>query len=225
MYTLLVLAALAQQPVPAQPLPGQPDKPAETASGMAPEQVLATIDAKGKLTIVHVQCNCYGVPSQETTVDVPGKNPDDKPTKVKVKMSSVTMTTYELPAKVVEAYTAGGERIEAEKLAKLLAKERTVLLAMDGKKVDPFHLQLYKDDTVVLVPPANTLNMGGAIGAYGPGVVPVPDIAPPPPVDKAPIEKLEKQAIEREKQAIEREKLEELKKLQKVEEEKQKKNP
>src|SRR5579872_4738323 len=115
MYTLLVLAALAQPPVPVEPAP-----PAQAASGMAPEQMMASIDAKGKLTIVHVACNCYGPGTQEMTVDVPGKK-DDKPTKVKVKVSSVMMTTYGLPAKVVEAYTAGGERIEAEKLAKLLA--------------------------------------------------------------------------------------------------------
>ena len=53
----------------------------------------------------------------------------------------------------------------------MLAKEKTVLVAMDGKKLDPFYTQLYKDDTIVLVPPANTLNAGG--GAYGGyGVVP-----------------------------------------------------
>ena len=64
MYTLLVFAALAQ-PVP---------PPAETGpSGTPPEQVLATIDAKGKLTIVHVTCNCYGPAVQENTVEMPGR--------------------------------------------------------------------------------------------------------------------------------------------------------
>ncbi len=38
---------------------------------------------------------------------------------------------------------------------------------MDGKKVDPFLLQLYKEGTTVLVPPANTLNMSP--GGYGDG--------------------------------------------------------
>ena len=59
------------------------------------------------------------------------------------------------------------------------------LVALDGKKVDPFHLQLYKDGTIVLVPPANTLNLGGyggAIGGYtGPVPVPVPFAEPIPP--------------------------------------------
>ncbi len=179
MYTLLVLTALAQ--------PGAP--PAEAApSGTPPEQVLATIDAKGKLTIIHVACNCYGPAVQENTVEVPGKK-DEKPTKVKVKISSVTMTTAELPAKAVQAYTVDGSQIEPEKLAKLLAKERTVLVATDGKKVDPALLQLYKGDTIVLVPPANALNLGG--GQYAvPGVavqpeaIPVP--LPPMPRDEKP---------------------------------------
>jgi len=182
MYTLLALMALAQ-PVP---------PPAEAArSGTPPEQVLATIDAKGKLTIVHVACNCYGPAVQENTVEVPGKK-DEKPTKVKVKITSVTMTTAELPAKSVQAYTVDGSQIEPEKLAKLLAKERTVLVAMDGKKVDPALLQLYKDDTIVLVPPANALNMGG--GQYMPAVV-APAEAIPVPVprdDKPPVPPSEK---------------------------------
>ena len=39
------------------------------------------------------------------------------------------------------------------------------LIALDGKKVDPFHLQLYKEGTIVLVPPPNTLNLSH--GGYG----------------------------------------------------------
>jgi hypothetical protein len=221
MYTLLLLSALAQPVEP--PVPPQPG---DLPGGMAPEQVMACIDAKGNLTIVHVTCNCYGPATQETTVEVPAKK-DEKPTKVKVKMSSVVMTTVELPAKHVEAYTAGGERIEPEKLAKMLAKERSVLVAMDGKKVDPFHLQLYKDDTIILVPPANTLNMGGGLNPY---TYPVPsiDIAPPPPLEKErrekdrleDLKKLEKERSEelkkeaQEREAIQREQLERLKKLE-----------
>jgi len=103
------------------------------------------------------------------------------PVKAKVKVTTVMVTTAELSAKHVEAYTADGRPINGEKLKTLLAKERTVLVAMDGKKLDPFHLQLYKDDTIVLVPPANTLNMGGAYGAYGGYGSPVtPPIVPEP---------------------------------------------
>ena len=83
---------------------------------------------------------------------------------VKVKVTSAIVTTMELAAKEVEAYNVDGKRISAETLASLLAKDRPVLLALDGKKVDPFQLQLYKEGTIVLVPPANTLNIGGSDG-------------------------------------------------------------
>jgi hypothetical protein len=174
MYSLLLLSALA--PSAAEP------------SGMAPEQAVASIDAKGKLTITLVACACYGPGSHEVEVQET-KGTDKVAAKVKVKTSSVTVTTVELPAKHVEAYTADGRPVDADKLASLLAKERTVLVAMEGKKVDPYHLQLYKDDTIILVPPANTVGMGGpyvgaygGYGPYGPSVVP----AGPPPEPKTP---------------------------------------
>ncbi len=176
MYALLVLTALAQAPDPA-PM---------TAGTMPPEQVLATIDGKGKLTIVHVTGACYGPGQMEHNVTVPKEK-----VPVKVKTTSVMMTTVELPAKHVEAFTVDGKAITAETLATLLGKERTVLLAMDGKKVDPFFLSLYKDGTIVLVPPANTLGMGfgGFVGGYGggPSVVPVPVPAPAPDLPPKPL--------------------------------------
>jgi hypothetical protein len=164
MNVLLVLTALFQ-PVP------------ESApSGSPPAQALASIDGKGKLTITYITCTC----SNENAVTPPEVKGAEK-IPVKVKVANLTVLTAELAAKHVEAFTADGRTISADKLETLLAKERTVLVAMDGKKVDPFHLQLYKDDTIVLVPPANTLNMGGYIGGYGGyGGYPVPV---PPPTD------------------------------------------
>jgi len=188
MYTLLVFTVLAQAPeVPATP------------GGAPPEQVLARIDGKGNLTLTSVTCACYGPAQQEHTVNAGDPRGKEK-TPVKVKTSSVIVTTAELPAKHVEAYSVDGKAISAETLATLLAKEKTVLVAMDGKKVDPFHLQLYKDGTIILVPPANTLQLGGGMGSYvggysGPVVVPVPapgipraDLppAPLPPIEKKP---------------------------------------
>jgi hypothetical protein len=177
MYSLALLTALA---LPA----ADPAAP----GGVAPEQALAVIDAKGKMIITHVSCACYGPAVQENVVVVPG----EKETKAKVKTSTVMLTTAEIDAKHVQAYTVDGKTVPAEKLATMLAKEKTVLVTMDGKKLDPFYTQLYKDDTIVLVPPANTLNVGGgAYGAYG--VVPpppVPDLPPDkPPVEKKPLEK------------------------------------
>lgn len=183
MYTLLALAVLAQPPAPAAP------------GGAPPEQVLASIDGKGKLTLIHATCACYGPAAQETVVtayETQGK--DRVPVKAKVKVSSVVVTTAEIPAKFVEAYTTDGKAIPADELAKLLAKDRTVLVAMDGKKLDPFYLQLYKEGTIVLVPPANTLGAGS--GAYGGGLVPMvvpapllPRVDPGPPPAPLPPER------------------------------------
>jgi hypothetical protein len=144
MFSIVLLTALAQ-PAPAAP------------SGAQPAQVVARIDAKGNLTITTISnapnpAGCYGLPPAPFA---PGKEP------VKVKVRSVLVTTMELAAKEVEAYSVDGKRISAETLASLLEKDRPVLLALDGKKPDPFQLQLYKEGTIVLVPPANTLNLGG----------------------------------------------------------------
>jgi hypothetical protein len=158
-----------------------PDVPATAAGGTPPEQVLAKIDGKCNLTITAVTCACYGPTSHEHTVNADPKGKEKVP--VKVKTSSVIVTTAELLARHVEAYSVDGKAISAETLATLLAKERTVLVAMDGKKVDAFYLQLYKEGTIILVPPANTLQlggMGGLVGGYStvapaPGeIIPVP---------------------------------------------------
>ena len=91
------------------------------------------------------------------------------------------LTVVEMPAKNVAAYTADGKPIPAPKLAELLAKDRTVLVAMDGKKVDPFQLQLYKEDTIILVPPANLEGL-----QYGPYITP----APKGPEEMPPLKKM-----------------------------------
>jgi hypothetical protein len=182
MYSLVLLAAL----VPAAP---EPDAP----SGTPPVQMLASIDGGGKLTLTYVGCYCDDLSVPE--IVPPALRGDDKaPAPPKVKVKTVTVTTAELAAKHVQVYTADGRPVAADKLASLLARERTVLVVLDGKKVDPFFLQLYKADTLVLVPPAHTINIGFG-GYYGaPAMVvpappgrplPVPEVKELPP-DKAP---------------------------------------
>jgi hypothetical protein len=156
MFSSVLLTALV--------LPGA--DPAEPG-GAAPVQALAGIDAKGNLKITHITAAPYGPGAQEHAVPIPGEKGDEKaPAKVKVKVTTLVVTTAELDAKHVQAYTADGNAIPADKLATLLAKEKTVLVSTDGKKVDPFHLRLLKDDTIVLVPPANTLGGGMGWGSY-----------------------------------------------------------
>jgi hypothetical protein len=154
MYALVLWTALAQ-----------PGREPAAAGGLPPAQMLARMD-KGTLAITQVSFSvpgsCYGSYGSYYSSGYGSGAPAAPPGKaaVKVKVTSVLVTTVELPAKNVEAHTTDGRAISATELAKLLTKDRTVLVALDGKKVDPFFLQLYKEGTIVLVPPANTLNMG-----------------------------------------------------------------
>jgi hypothetical protein len=176
MYSLVLLTALAQPAPPAPP------------SSTQPIQLLARID-KGNLTITTVtslgsvdygNSGCKGYAPATIPATVPATAP------VKVKVTTVMVTTMELPAKDVEAYSVDGKKISAETLATLLAKDRPVLVATDGKKVDPFLLQLYKEGTIVLVPPANTLNMSPGVGGPGGPSYSTPYYGGPPTGEKIP---------------------------------------
>jgi hypothetical protein len=179
-FSLILMTALAQPP-------------AETAApgGLPPEQAVAIIDGEGKLRITQVSFPCgYGAGASEAESAVLVKRGADK-VPVKVKVNSLILTTTELPASVVDAYTVDGKPIAPDKLATMLAKERTVLVAKDGRKIDAFHLDLYKEGTIVLVPPANTLRAGA--GAYdspnygrGPETVPTIRETPEKPKNEEP---------------------------------------
>jgi hypothetical protein len=89
----------------------------------------------------------------------------------------------------VEVRDLAGKEIPAKKLASLLEKEIAVLLSTAGP-VDPFHLQLAKEGTLVVIAPQEKamlgpigLTPGGPPGLTVPGlpgVVPGP-LAPPAP--------------------------------------------
>jgi hypothetical protein len=177
MFSLVLLTVLAQPPAaPAAP------------RGAPPEQAVAIIDGEGNLRITQISFPCgygNGPGGSETETAVLVKRGAAK-VPVKVKVNSLVLTTTELPANVVDAYTVDGKPITADKLAALLAKERTVLVSRDGKRIDPFHLDLYKEGTIVLVPPADTLQSAG--GPYE-GVIPDRGTQQPPPIPE-PLEKL-----------------------------------
>jgi hypothetical protein len=131
---------------------------------MAPDQGLAVINDKGALTITRLGY----VERKEVWLKTPAKKDSEK-VQVKTTVTSVQLEVVELPAHVVQAYTVDGKAIEAAKLGEMLAKERTVLIALDGKKVDSFHLELYKEGTIILVTPANLWDRGhGTYGLPGP---------------------------------------------------------
>jgi hypothetical protein len=84
----------------------------------------------------------------------------------------------EYAAAEVEAYEAYEGPVGRKKLAELLARETPVLVSSDGQKVDPFHMQVVKRGTLVLV-----VSQPGA----APPVVGEPDPVPPTPAPPAPL--------------------------------------
>lgn len=50
-------------------------------------------------------------------------------------------------------YTADGHKLTADRAAKILTKETTCLLALDGRPVDPTYLRVIQPGTVVIVLP------------------------------------------------------------------------
>jgi hypothetical protein len=82
------------------------------------------------------------------------------------------ISEQKMKAEGIRAYRADGKRVDAKMLPKLLAKQRGVLMSADGKKVDPFYLQIMKADTLVFVLPQPE-------GRPVPRPQPVPEIKPP----------------------------------------------
>src|SRR5690242_8068915 len=105
MYSVLLMAVLAEPAT--RPAP---------ASGAQPTQVQARID-KGNLTITMIRvidqgAGCYG--SAPVPLPREGDGPPMKDTEkvqVKLKVTTLTMVTAELPAKSVQAYSVDGKAI------------------------------------------------------------------------------------------------------------------
>lgn len=149
--------------------------------GRAPIQVMAVIDGKGNLALTRVRpLGGFGPPAAMPEIELPPGKADKGPAAVPVKVTSLAVTTIELPAAAVDAQMAAGKPITTEQLAELLAKERPILVATDGKKIDAFHLRLYKDDTIVLI-------LAPAVGRFFRDEV-SPLVDPPPALPPVPID-------------------------------------
>jgi hypothetical protein len=97
----------------------------------------------------------------------------------------------------VEIRDLAGKEVSPEKLATLLEKETAVLLSNSGP-VDPFHLQLAKESTLLVIAPVDRLQPGTLVAPVPavpglppappplPGTVPAPVPPPPPPLPPPP---------------------------------------
>jgi RNA polymerase sigma factor (sigma-70 family) len=172
-------------PAPAAGAPGKDDEEINLPRTLAPIQVLARIDSDGQLVIktagVIVRFNGgragpvpapgAGGPGQ---VPVPGAGGG-----VRIGFGGappgVQSQTYKLED--VEVFDTKGKKLDKKDVAKRLKQETVALASVTGENVDPLHLRLIKDGTLVFVLPRPKGGPGGGFpGVPLPGA---PGIAPP----------------------------------------------
>jgi hypothetical protein len=167
----VLAVALLGGAVPSQDKPHLP-------KGPQPRQVLATAGlAEGGVIVFKFSSVDCVVQLEETKVVVGGK----EVTRRHMKMVPVTRQGEQrVKSADIQAATAGGKKVDAKELPKLLKKATAVLISADGKKVDPFYLKVLKEDTLVLVLPIPELKAGSGDRPSPPP----PPPPPPPPVKK-----------------------------------------
>ncbi len=165
----VVETAFQPEPVPA------PGEAARGPRSLPPLAVAAGIDEKG---VVYVRDNSGNAFTSTGYYEVE-EGGQKRLVPVQIKENVFTLRTRSLDARAVRAFRTDGKPVPAADLPRLLRKEVTVLVSADGRKVDPFYLEVIRAGTPVLVLPAPAFH-----GA--PPAIP----APPPP--KVPAEDLKK---------------------------------
>jgi hypothetical protein len=127
---------------------------AENASKLptspAPNHATARINKDGSLVLRE------GV--FQTTYEYKEENLESKDGRVvrrriQVPVTTMREVTRNIAAKDIQAYTTEGKKLDPRDLANFLKKDTPVLVSADGKKVDPYYLQVIKEGTIVLVVP------------------------------------------------------------------------
>jgi hypothetical protein len=72
-----------------------------------------------------------------------------------IKRSIRREVTDEYDLSAVKFFATDGKPVSAVDVKKRLKQETAVAVSMDGRQVDPKHLEIIKDDTLVLVLPAD----------------------------------------------------------------------
>jgi RNA polymerase sigma factor (sigma-70 family) len=145
------LVALRKAP---RPVPPAPALHAEEAGeglpippSVPPVTGVAVIDKKGRLRLREVGAVAVYVPVQRP-LKRDGQDGGDAVTTYAVQQVTRLLDPAETPV-----YGMDGKRIDPAKLSLLLGKEIPVLISRDGQMVDPFHLRLIKEGTLIVAPP------------------------------------------------------------------------
>jgi RNA polymerase sigma factor (sigma-70 family) len=144
-------------------------------TGPAPHQTLAYIAKEGVL-LIRVPATTYR--------EAKFTDPDG----VEHTYYHPVMTWKQRPIddKDVEVYGTDGKKIDAKKWHDLLKKETPVLVSSDGRKVDPLHLRLIKEGTLILVLPPAGVEKGIPTPPVAPAVTPPPSVIDPTVAPRTP---------------------------------------
>jgi hypothetical protein len=85
--------------------------------------------------------------------------------------------TYDLDD--VQVIDTKGKKVDPKELTKLLKEETVALASLHGRPVDPLHLRVIKDGTLIFVLPAPKATPGFPGGAVLPGLPVQPGAIPP----------------------------------------------
>jgi hypothetical protein len=128
------------------------DEEPELPKGPPPIQTVARMDRSGNLVIrTVVPVTAYRQVQRTRLVNQGGKQ---VPVTETVTVAVVTQLVRQLKSPKFQVFEAGGKKGDPKDLARRLKKWTPVLLSADGKKVDPFYLQVIKDETLVVLLPA-----------------------------------------------------------------------
>lgn len=171
--------------------------------GAAPVQALVIVDEDGRLTVCRKN-------SLYRPVQTPVTQKEGASFYVTTYQQIDSETKYYFKVESVRVHDAKGRKIETQELRKRLQNETVALFSADGGPVDPLHLRLYKEDTLVFVLPSPPPpEVPGAVHiaplAVPPMLAPLtpdpfsatpipadhalPDAVPPPPPVVKPVQK------------------------------------
>jgi hypothetical protein len=151
-----------------------PDQPSEVsedrllppAAGPAPVTAWAALEKEGRVLIRWPVT--YSEPKTEYVLRGPGQ--PHTPVTAYTLVTTYARGNFDL--REVAAYGTDGKRIDTQALRERLRTPLPVLVSQDGRPVSSFYLQVIKEGTLILVPPAPKAPIGP------PEVIPAPGLPP-----------------------------------------------
>jgi RNA polymerase sigma factor (sigma-70 family) len=150
-------------------------KPAKDAQGKTkirlpkgppPIQILVSLAKDGKLVVRSSGPSGLG-PPPSLSLGVPSPAPD---------AGGETMRSHTYDLGDVQVLDTSGKKVDKKELLKLLKDETVALRSFGGHPIDPLHLRVLKEGTLIFILP----------GPKGGGFLPLPDQAIPLPAPEAP---------------------------------------